>query len=84
MFQEKRKRVKRPAMLLRIYSLVVLALDLLTLCVGIWFAIIVALFRTLRPPPLKSLQGEVALVRITIVETSNSLLKYSYFLCILR
>ncbi|XP_012251284.2 17-beta-hydroxysteroid dehydrogenase 13-like isoform X2 [Athalia rosae] len=49
-------------MLLRIYSLVVLALDLLMLFIGIWFAIIVALFRTLRPPPLKSLQGEVALV----------------------
>ncbi|XP_046414415.1 17-beta-hydroxysteroid dehydrogenase 13-like isoform X1 [Neodiprion fabricii] len=58
----KSKYRKRPTMLLRIYSLGVLALDLCSLCIGIWFAVIVALFRTLRPPPLKSLQGEVAMV----------------------
>ncbi|XP_015610134.1 17-beta-hydroxysteroid dehydrogenase 13 isoform X2 [Cephus cinctus] len=49
-------------MLLRVYSLVVLALDLITLFIGIWFSVIVALFRTFRPPPLKNLTGEVAMV----------------------
>ncbi|KAK0172213.1 hypothetical protein PV328_005560 [Microctonus aethiopoides] len=49
-------------MLIKIYSLIVLALDLSTLLFGIWISIIVALYRTLRPPPMKNLQGEVAMV----------------------
>lgn len=50
-------------MLIKIYSLIVLALDLSTLLFGIWISIIVALYRTLRPPPMKNLQGEVAMVK---------------------
>lgn len=53
---------KLPAMFLRIYSLIILALDLFTLLIGIWFAIILAVYRTFRPPPLKKLRGEVAMV----------------------
>lgn len=49
-------------MLLRIYSLIVLALDLLMLLIGIWISIIVAVYRTIKPPPLKSVYGEVAMV----------------------
>lgn len=49
-------------MLLKIYSLMVLMLDLLTLLFGIIISIIVAFYRTLRPPAMKSLQGEVAMV----------------------
>ncbi|XP_015126327.1 17-beta-hydroxysteroid dehydrogenase 13 [Diachasma alloeum] len=49
-------------MLLKVYSLVVLTLDLITLLCGIWLSIIVALYRTLRPPPLKQLNGEIAMV----------------------
>ncbi|XP_043462518.1 17-beta-hydroxysteroid dehydrogenase 13-like isoform X1 [Leptopilina heterotoma] len=56
------QKIKPPEMLLRIYSLIVLALDLITLLVGIWFAILVAFYRTFKPPPLKSLNGEVAMV----------------------
>lgn len=37
-------------------------LDLFTLFVGIFFAILIALYRTFRPPPLKSLHGEIAMV----------------------
>ncbi len=51
-----------PKMLLRIYSLIVLALDLVTLLIGIWFAILLALYRTFRPPSLKNIHGEVAMV----------------------
>ncbi|XP_033207448.1 17-beta-hydroxysteroid dehydrogenase 13-like isoform X2 [Belonocnema kinseyi] len=49
-------------MFLRIYSLLVLAVDLTILLVEIWFSILVACYRTFRPPPLKNLHGEVAMV----------------------
>ncbi|CAG5101595.1 Similar to Hsd17b13: 17-beta-hydroxysteroid dehydrogenase 13 (Mus musculus) [Cotesia congregata] len=49
-------------MLLKVYSLMVLMLDLLTLLFGIIISIIVAFYRTLRPPAMKSLHGEVAVV----------------------
>lgn len=49
-------------MLLRLYSLVILILDLVTLLFGIFFAILIALYRIFRPPPLKNLYGEVAMV----------------------
>ncbi|XP_011496366.1 PREDICTED: 17-beta-hydroxysteroid dehydrogenase 13-like [Ceratosolen solmsi marchali] len=49
-------------MLLRLYSLIVLTLDLITLLVRIWLAIILALYRTFKPPALKSVHGEVAIV----------------------
>ncbi|KZC06947.1 Epidermal retinol dehydrogenase 2 [Dufourea novaeangliae] len=49
-------------MFLQVYSLFILMLDLVTLLVGIFFAILMAIYRTFRPPPLKSLHGEVAMV----------------------
>ncbi|KAJ8684462.1 hypothetical protein QAD02_020254 [Eretmocerus hayati] len=49
-------------MLLRLYSLVILLLDLVTLLIGIWFSVVVAIYRTLRPPALKNIHGEVAMV----------------------
>ncbi|XP_058793527.1 17-beta-hydroxysteroid dehydrogenase 13-like isoform X2 [Phymastichus coffea] len=49
-------------MLLRIYSLIVLGLDLVTLFIGIWFAVILAVYRTFRPPTMKIIHGEVAMV----------------------
>ncbi|XP_014229758.1 17-beta-hydroxysteroid dehydrogenase 13-like [Trichogramma pretiosum] len=49
-------------MLLRLYSLIVLSLDVLTLLIGIWFSMLLAIYRTFRPPGLKSVHGEVALV----------------------
>ncbi|XP_014208077.1 17-beta-hydroxysteroid dehydrogenase 13 isoform X2 [Copidosoma floridanum] len=49
-------------MLLRLYSLIVLGLDLTTLLFGISLAIIMALYRTFRPPSLKNIHGEVAMV----------------------
>ncbi|XP_033207447.1 17-beta-hydroxysteroid dehydrogenase 13-like isoform X1 [Belonocnema kinseyi] len=59
---ESLKRFKPPEMFLRIYSLLVLAVDLTILLVEIWFSILVACYRTFRPPPLKNLHGEVAMV----------------------
>ncbi|XP_066581192.1 17-beta-hydroxysteroid dehydrogenase 13-like isoform X2 [Prorops nasuta] len=49
-------------MLLRLYSIIVLALDLMTLLIGVFFSILVTLYQTFKPPPLKNLQREVALV----------------------
>ncbi|XP_043283818.1 17-beta-hydroxysteroid dehydrogenase 13-like isoform X2 [Venturia canescens] len=49
-------------MFLRLYSLVILALDLVTVLFGVWFAILVALYQTFRPPALKNLSGELAMV----------------------
>ncbi|XP_043593279.1 17-beta-hydroxysteroid dehydrogenase 13-like isoform X2 [Bombus pyrosoma] len=57
-----RRSFKPPKMLLRLYSLVILILDLVTLLFGIFFAILIALYRIFRPPPLKNLYGEVAMV----------------------
>ncbi|XP_014601714.1 PREDICTED: short-chain dehydrogenase/reductase family 16C member 6-like isoform X1 [Polistes canadensis] len=49
-------------MFIRLYSLFVLALDLITLSLGICFTILVSLYRTIRPLSLKSLNGEIAIV----------------------
>ncbi|XP_011692648.1 PREDICTED: 17-beta-hydroxysteroid dehydrogenase 13-like isoform X2 [Wasmannia auropunctata] len=49
-------------MLLRVYSLCILALDLVTLLVGVCCTILIAVYRMFRPPPLKSLSYEVAMV----------------------
>ncbi|CAL1687957.1 unnamed protein product [Lasius platythorax] len=49
-------------MLLRIYSLCVLALDLMMLLVGICYAILIAVYRMFRPPSLKNLNFEVAVI----------------------
>ncbi|XP_053998640.1 17-beta-hydroxysteroid dehydrogenase 13-like [Hylaeus anthracinus] len=57
-----RRRFKPPKMLLKLYSLFILILDLIMLLIGIFFAILIALYRTFNPPPLKSLRGEVAMV----------------------
>ncbi|CAK9815287.1 Epidermal retinol dehydrogenase 2 [Anthophora plagiata] len=57
-----RRNLKPPKMLLRLYSLFILILDLVTLLIGIFFAIVIALYRIFRPPPLKYLRGEVAMV----------------------
>ncbi|XP_061938433.1 17-beta-hydroxysteroid dehydrogenase 13 isoform X1 [Apis cerana] len=57
-----KRKFKPPKMLLRLYSLVILIVDLVTLLFGIFFAILIALYRIFRPPPLKSLRGEVAMV----------------------
>ncbi|XP_077257676.1 17-beta-hydroxysteroid dehydrogenase 13 isoform X1 [Temnothorax americanus] len=54
--------IRPPKMLLRIYSLCILALDLVTLFVGICYTILIAVYRMFRPPPLKSLNYEVAMV----------------------
>jgi nitrogen fixation/metabolism regulation signal transduction histidine kinase len=44
--------------------MIVLTLDLIVLLVAIWFAIILALYRTFKPPPLKNVHGEVAMVKV--------------------
>ncbi|XP_044001247.1 17-beta-hydroxysteroid dehydrogenase 13-like [Aphidius gifuensis] len=49
-------------MLLKIYSLFILSLDLITLFFGIWLSIILAIYRSFNPPSLKSLHGEIAMV----------------------
>ncbi|XP_029161076.1 17-beta-hydroxysteroid dehydrogenase 13-like [Nylanderia fulva] len=49
-------------MLLRIYSLCVLALDLVMLFIGVFCAILIAIYRMFRPPPLKNLNFEVAMI----------------------
>ncbi|XP_011165772.1 17-beta-hydroxysteroid dehydrogenase 13 isoform X2 [Solenopsis invicta] len=49
-------------MLLRIYSLCILALDLVTLFIGVSCTILTAVYRMFRPPPLKNLNYEVAMV----------------------
>ncbi|XP_012529207.1 17-beta-hydroxysteroid dehydrogenase 13 isoform X2 [Monomorium pharaonis] len=49
-------------MLLRIYSLCILALDLMTFLVGVGCTILVAVYRMFKPPPLKNLNYEVAMV----------------------
>ncbi|XP_031850280.1 17-beta-hydroxysteroid dehydrogenase 13 isoform X2 [Nomia melanderi] len=51
-----------PKMLLKLYSLFILMLDLVTLSVGIFFEILIAIYRTFKPLPLKNLHGEVAMV----------------------
>lgn len=57
-----RRNFKPPKMLLRIYSLCVLLLDLVTLLIGIFFSILIAFYRIFRPPAMKNLRGEVAMV----------------------
>ncbi|KAK2580545.1 hypothetical protein KPH14_007678 [Odynerus spinipes] len=59
---EKLKSSRPTNMLLRLYSLLVLILDIIMLLIGICFSILVAFYRTFRPPSLKSLHGEVAMV----------------------
>lgn len=54
--------VYSPKMLLRIYSLCVLMLDVTMLLSGIFCTILNAIYRTFRPPPLKNLNCEVAIV----------------------
>ncbi|XP_034943370.1 17-beta-hydroxysteroid dehydrogenase 13-like [Chelonus insularis] len=49
-------------MLLKIYSMLVLTLDVIALIFGICFSIILAFYRTLKPLPMKSLQNEVIMV----------------------
>lgn len=49
-------------MLLRLYSIIVLIFDLFTLIVGIWFAIVLAVYRTFKPSTLKNVKNEVAMV----------------------
>ncbi|KAI4500186.1 hypothetical protein M0802_004603 [Mischocyttarus mexicanus] len=49
-------------MFIRLYSLTILALDIITLSIGICFSILISFYRTIRPPSLKSLNGEIALV----------------------
>lgn len=49
-------------MLLKVYSLFILSLDLITLFFGIWVSIILAIYRSFNPPPLKNLHGEIAMV----------------------
>ncbi|XP_017876419.1 17-beta-hydroxysteroid dehydrogenase 13-like isoform X2 [Ceratina calcarata] len=49
-------------MLLKLYSIIILILDLVTLVFGMFFAILIAFYRIFRPPPLKSLRGEVAMI----------------------
>ncbi|KOX79347.1 Epidermal retinol dehydrogenase 2, partial [Melipona quadrifasciata] len=57
-----RKIFKPPKTMLKLYSLFILTLDLVILLVRIFFAIIIALYRIFRPPPLKNLNYEVAMV----------------------
>lgn len=57
-----RRNFRPPKMLLKLYSLFILILDLVTLLIGIAFAILVAFYRMFRPPPLKSLRRETAMV----------------------
>ncbi|CAL7941044.1 unnamed protein product [Xylocopa violacea] len=57
-----RRNLRPPKMLIRLYSLIILILDLVTLLFGIFFTILIALYRIFRPPPLKNLRGEVAMV----------------------
>ncbi|KAM0726595.1 Epidermal retinol dehydrogenase 2 [Formica fusca] len=49
-------------MLLRIYSICVLTLDLMMLLCGICYAILIAVYRMFRPPSLKNLNFEVAMI----------------------
>ncbi|XP_076648674.1 epidermal retinol dehydrogenase 2 isoform X2 [Halictus rubicundus] len=49
-------------MLLKVYSLSILTLDLIVLFFKICFEIFIALYRTLKPVPLKSLHKEVVMV----------------------
>ncbi|XP_072751863.1 17-beta-hydroxysteroid dehydrogenase 13 isoform X2 [Anoplolepis gracilipes] len=49
-------------MLLKIYSLCILALDMTMLLIGICCAIMVAVYRMFRPPSLKNLNFEVAMI----------------------
>ncbi|XP_011633308.1 17-beta-hydroxysteroid dehydrogenase 13-like isoform X1 [Pogonomyrmex barbatus] len=51
-----------PEMLLRIYSLCILMLDLAMLFIGVSCTILIAIYRMFRPPPLKNLNHEVAMV----------------------
>ncbi|XP_011264898.1 epidermal retinol dehydrogenase 2 [Camponotus floridanus] len=49
-------------MFLRIYSLCVLALDIMMLVVGICCTILIAVYRMFRPPSLKNLNFEIAVI----------------------
>ncbi|XP_014486630.1 PREDICTED: short-chain dehydrogenase/reductase family 16C member 6-like [Dinoponera quadriceps] len=49
-------------MLLRIYSVFVLTMDLVMLFIRICYIILTSIYRIIRPQPLKSLYGEVAMV----------------------
>ncbi|XP_018050707.1 PREDICTED: 17-beta-hydroxysteroid dehydrogenase 13-like isoform X2 [Atta colombica] len=54
--------IQPPEMLLRIYSLCILGLDLMTLIIGVCYTILIAVYRMFRPPPLKNINYEVAMV----------------------
>lgn len=64
--QDKLRYIRPPEMLLRIYSLCILALDLVTLFIGVSCTILTAVYRMFRPPPLKNLNYEVAMVHVTV------------------
>lgn len=53
-------------MLLKLYSLLILILDLIMLLMEICCSMLVAFYRTFNPLPLKSLNGEIAMVMIFI------------------
>ncbi|XP_043513965.1 17-beta-hydroxysteroid dehydrogenase 13-like isoform X1 [Frieseomelitta varia] len=53
---------KPPKMMLKMYFLIILILDLWALLFKIFYATIIALYRIFRPPPLKDLTSEVAMV----------------------
>ncbi|XP_076243083.1 17-beta-hydroxysteroid dehydrogenase 13 [Calliopsis andreniformis] len=57
-----KKSFRPPKMLIKLYCFFVLIVDVVALLGGIVFAILIALYRTFRPPPLKSLHREVAMV----------------------
>lgn len=59
---ESLRKIFKPPKMLKLYSLFVLTLDLVTLSFKILFAIIIALYRIYRPYPLKNLNYEVAMV----------------------
>ncbi|XP_012229363.2 17-beta-hydroxysteroid dehydrogenase 13 isoform X1 [Linepithema humile] len=54
--------IRPPEMLLRIYSLCVLALDLTLLFIGIFCTILTTIYRMFCPPPLKNINREVVMV----------------------
>jgi len=62
LLQVKLGNIQPPEMLLRIYSLCILGLDLMTLIIGVCYTILIAVYRMFRPPPLKNINYEVAMV----------------------
>lgn len=60
--QGKLEDIWPPTMLLRIYSLCVLVLDLVMLFVAIAGTVLISIYRMFKPPSLKSLHNEIAMV----------------------